>query len=315
MIGKRLDRFSLLVAMAVASAIVSSQVTAATVAHWSFDSATLTLNSGNIVGAADATGNHNATVSATGFGGATGDQFVSTAFNAAASSVAGRFGQALRFNGDNYLVFNNLTELMAASGAPSYTISMWINAATGSLSSALPFATLGNWGHTNAAAGPTRFVYAFGPAGSTTMRGQSRRDEPTSGGGGTNGDDLFGRNATTPAPMDDGAWHMLSWTFNTTSGELVSYFDGAQVDMFTSTDPSFAMANSASAVGSLGLKADNGIFLPADFKLDEVLILDQAVSGAAIRSLYTNNVVPEPTSWLLYLAGTAALGHFTRRRS
>ena len=146
------------------------------------------------------------------------------------------------------------------------------------------------------------------------MRGQSRRDEPTSGGGGTNGDDIFGRNATTPTAIDNAEWHMLSWTFDTTTGVLNSYFDGAQVDTFTSTDPSFAMANSASAVGSLGLKADNGIFLPAEFKLDEVWVLDQAVEASAIRSLFNNNVVPEPATLVLVSLLSAAVIGFARRR-
>jgi len=314
MIRQNFVRTSLAMLAIAILAISIAPVHAGTVANWSFDSGTLTVDSGNIVGAADATGNHNASVTTTGYGGATGDQFVSAAFDAATSSVAGQFGEALRFNGDNYMVFNNLTELMAANGGPSYTISMWVKAPAGSLSGGIPFATLGNWGHTSVAAGPTRFAYAFGPAGSTSIRGQVRRNEPTSGNGGTNGDDIFARTATTPAAIDDGGWHMLTWTFDTTTGELVSYFNGAQVDTFTSTDPSFAMADSASPVGSLGLKADNGIFLPADFALDEVLVLDEAISAGAVGSLFRNNVIPEPASAVLMICGMMAAAMLRRKR-
>ena len=313
MTGKQVDFIALAIAVAISIAFTSGPIQASTIAHWSFDSDTLTVDAGSIISAADETGNHNASVSAAGFGGATGDEFVSSAFDAASSSVAGQFGQALRFNGDNFMVFDNLTELMAANGAPSYTISMWVNAPADSLSGGIPFATLGNWGHTNAAAGATRFVYAFGPGGSTTMRGQTRRAEPSSGGGGTNGDDIFGRSATTPTAIDNGSWHMLSWTFDTSTGQLVSYFDGSQVDTFTSTDPSFAMADGASAVGSLGLKGDNGIFLPAGFLLDEVWVIENAVNAGAVRSLFNNNVIPEPASAALAAFGLT-IGTLLRRR-
>jgi hypothetical protein len=145
------------------------------------------------------------------------------------------------------------------------------------------------------------------------MRGQSRRNEPTSGSGGTSGDDIFGRNATTPA-MDDGAWHMLSWTFDTTTGLLTSYFDGAQVDTFTSTDPSFAMADSASALGAMGLKGDNGVYLPANFQLDEVWVISGVASGEVVTNLFTANVIPEPGTYALAGLGALALGAFAWRR-
>ncbi len=269
------------------------------IARWSFDTSTLTTDGGgNITVVDDVAGSHDATPGIGGTGGGTGTQYVSAAFPVATSSVAGQFGQAMRFNGDNFFLFPNLTELMAANGAPSYSVSMWVNTTAG-LSSASPFATLSNWGNQPASAGPTRFTYAFGPSNTLantasgptmTMRAQTRRAEPTSGGGGTNGDDIFAQNASTaPTTINDGSWHMLSWTFDTTSGLLTSYFDATSVNTFTSTDPSFAMANSSSAVGGIGIKADNGIYLPQGVVLDEIWVFNSALTADQIVTLRDQN--------------------------
>jgi hypothetical protein len=267
------------------------------IAHWSFDTPTLTIVDGNITEVAEETGDHDATPGIGGTGGGSGTQFVSAPFPAAASSVAGSFGQAMRFNGDNFFLFPQLTELMAANGGPSYSVSMWINTTAG-LSSAHPFAALGSWGNQPNTVAGTRFTYAFGPSNTlpnseagptTTMRAQSRRNEPTSGGGGTNGDDIFARNATTPTTINDGNWHMLSWTFDTTSGQLISYFDATQVDTFTSTDPSFAMGDSSSPVGGIGIKGDNGIYIPQGVNLDEIWVFDSVLTADEVATLRDQN--------------------------
>jgi hypothetical protein len=102
----------------------------AIVAHWSLDAATLTNDGTNITGISEQTGNHNPSPGTGGTGGTTSTAHVSAAFPLASSSVSGRYGEGLRFAGNNFLLFNNLTELMAASGAPSYTVSMWVKSET-----------------------------------------------------------------------------------------------------------------------------------------------------------------------------------------
>jgi hypothetical protein len=143
------------------------------------------------------------------------------------------------------------------------------------------------------------------------MRGQSRRNEPTSGGGGTNGDDMSARNATTPATINDGSWHMLTWTFDTTSGQLISYFDGTQIDTVTSTDPSFAMGDSSSSVGGIGIKADNGIYLPQGVNLDEIWVFDSVLTGDQVVTLRDQNGFgPPPTPGDMDLDGDVDIGDF-----
>ena len=284
----------------------ASQGHAAVIAHWSFDSGTLTTDGTNITSVADATGNHNAAPGTGGTGG-TGNQYVSAAFPVATSSVAGQYGQSLRFNGDNFLLFNNLTELMAANGAPSYSVSMWAKTETVGGGTGSAYATLSNWGNAPSTAGETRFTYAFGMSSATQIRAQTRFDNDT-----TNGGDIFNRNVTTPVAPNNGNWHMLSWTFDTTSGVITTYFDGAQVEQFTSAATSFAMANSSSSVGGMGIKGDSGTFLPAGVHLDEVWVMNQVLSPAEIQSLFSTNAIPEPTS--LAVLGLGGLGLLARRR-
>jgi hypothetical protein len=299
--------------------LFGTDVGAATIAHWTFDTASLTTSSGNITAAADATGVHNAVLGA-GIGSATaangGPTFNSNAIPVA-NSIAGKFGQGLTLNGSNnfaggggqFLMFPNLTELMTAKGAPSYTVSYWIQTTT---PNSHQFTVLSDWG--NAATNPGRFTYGFGfqlsgtPA-AAQMRGQSRFN--TSGTG--NGTDIFARTANTPT-LNDGNWHMLTWAFNSTSGMLSSYFDGALVDTFQSAAANFGMVDGSSPFGSIGLKGDSGNFVNGTIAVDEAWVFTDLLNAGSIRSLYNKNAIPEPTSLLLAVGGWIAAGWMLPRR-
>ena len=152
-----------------------------TVAHWSYDAPTLTIAAGSITGVLDSTGDHNATPGS-GIGSATvangGPTFTSNPIPTS-NSIPGRFGEALTLTGFNnfaggggqFLMFPDIKEIMAANGAPNYTVSMWVNTTNTSFN---VFAGLSEWG--NAATTPGRFAYGFGPSGPTQMRGQTRFD-------------------------------------------------------------------------------------------------------------------------------------------
>jgi hypothetical protein len=292
-------------------------VESATIAHWTFNTPSLTTSAGNITGAADSTGNHNALLGAS-VGSASaangGPTFNSTPIPVA-NSISGRFGQGLTLTGSNnfaggggqFLTFPNLTELMTASGAPSYTVSYWIQTTT---TNAHQFTILSDWG--NAATNPGRFTYGFGfqfTGGAAQMRGQSRFN--TSGTG--NGTDIFARSVNTPA-LNSGEWHMLTWTYNTTTGVLSSYFDGALVETFNSTAANFGMVDSSSPLGTFGLKGDTGNFVNGTVALDEVWVFNNLLSESAVRSLYNNNVIPEPTALALVSCPLAFAGSILRQR-
>jgi hypothetical protein len=291
----RVPRMIVAAIMAVFVFTLSAEPTEAQtgVAHWSFDTPTLTIDNGNIIGVADKTTNHNATPGTGGTGGAAGNNFISQPFPLATSSVTGQFGNAMRFGGNNFLLFNNLTELMAANGGPSYSVSMWEKTESAGGGVGSPYATLANWGNQPAATGPTRFTYGFGSNAASQMRGQTRRANPASGGGGTDGSDIYSRIVNTPTPINNGSWHMLTWTFDTTTGVIKSYYDAALLETFTSTSPSFIMGDSSSLVGGMGIKADSGTFLPAGVMLDEVYVFTGSVlTQEHVTNLFTSNAPP-----------------------
>jgi hypothetical protein len=283
------------------------------VAHWSFDTPALVVDSGNITEVLETTGNHNAIVSPQGYGGANGTTNISAAFPSATSSVTGQFGQALRFSGNNFMVYPNLTELMTISGAPSFSISMWVqwlNATPPPTSQ--PFATMGDWGlaaaNSGVAGSSSRFVYGFGIQDNNEFRAQFRH-HLTSG----NGTDIVAENAPAVPDINNGAWHMLTWTFNTTTGSLTKYYDGVEAEApNTSTAASFQMANSVSPVGAFGLKGDNSIFLFDNTRLDEIYVFTGVLSQAQVTDLYNLNQPPAgafPAPEVISLKVDPATGH------
>src|SRR5829696_6545885 len=126
---------------------------AATIAHWSFDTPTITTDAGDghIVTAADATGNHNATTRLNGTG-------------RTVNSVVGQFGQAADFTnvignqGTNnaYMDFPQLTEIAGPSGG-SFTVASWAKVPASATTEDLSI--LADWG--NAPTNTNRFTYWF----------------------------------------------------------------------------------------------------------------------------------------------------------
>ncbi len=105
---------------------------------------------------------------------------------------------------------------------------------------------------------------------------------------------------------------MLTWTFDTTSGQLVSYFNATQVDTFTSTDPSFAMGDSSSPVGGIGIKGDNGIYIPQGVNLDEIWVYGSALTADQVVTLRDQNGFgPPPLPGDVDLDGDVDMDDFT----
>jgi hypothetical protein len=288
---KHLARISIFTtAMALVSTTSRAQTT---IAHWSFNTPSLTISGGNITGAADSTGVHNAVTAQSGSGGGCP---CTTNPIPAANSIAGQFGQGLTLTGSNnvaggggqFLTYPILDELMTASsapGAPNYTVSYWINTTT---TNSHQFTLLSDWG--NSATNPGRFTYGYGiqfTGGVAQMRAQARFN--TTGAG--NGTDIIAR-AVNAAAVNDGTWHMLTWTFDTTSGALTSYLDATPLETFNSAAANFNMILSSSPIGTIGLKGDSGNFINGTVSLDEMYVFNGALSQEQITELFQTNTPP-----------------------
>jgi hypothetical protein len=261
----------------IAALLASAQAArGAVIAHWSFDTGTITTDgSGNVLTAADETGTHNATGVRNG--------------TATSASVSGPFGNALQLNNTSgaqtannaYMSFPNLTELMGSTGV-SFTVSAWIK----TVNTADNNTIIGDWG--NAPSGD-RFIYWFSIANSSSQgqpRAQARAQNVPAN------DDIFARQVVTN--VANGAWRHVAWTFNKTTATLKTYVDGGLVDTLASIAPPLHITNSASAIGVIGRKADNNRhFVGA---VDEIWVLGEVLDDAAVQTLFTANAVPGATN-------------------
>lgn len=294
--GRRFSHTPSAAALLCASLGLATAAPAAVIAHWSFDTPSITVDgTGNVLSAADSTGNHNATGVINGTG--------------TSASVAGQFGQGLQLNnttgsnqGENsaYLNIPQLTELMGESGS-SYTVAAWVN-----LENTGNNAILADWG--NAAAGEDRFPYWF------AVNGARPRAHARFGTG--NGTDMYARQvANTPENLvADGEWHHVAWTFDKEIGQLTTYRDGVQIDQFTAPGLSYDMMVGSSPIGSIGRKSDNNdMFVGA---MDELWVFGAVLEPSQVQTLMTANVnpIPEPGSVALIGVGAALLA-LTRRRA
>ena len=262
---------------------------AAVVAHWSFDQ-----NNAGVY--ADDTGDHNATVVTNGTGAITNDP--------------GKFGNGITSNNaagaqatnNAYLSFPNLTELMGPAGG-SYSVSAWVKTTNNTFNNPI----LADWG--NAPSGTRRFSYWFSTtnaSGASRPRGQSRAAntpvDPAN-------IDIFARTIPSGDVADD-AWHHVVWTWDKANTVLRTYVDGTLADVNDVNPTSADLMVSASAIGTIGRKADDNRYFVGS--IDEIWVVEGVLNIDEVLSLRDANVVPEPSGLaLLAVAGLPLL----RRRS
>jgi hypothetical protein len=259
-----------------------------TIAHWSFDTPTITTGvGGRIETAADSTGTHNATSVFNGTG-------------VTINSVAGQFGQAALLTNtignqptnNAYMDFPSLTEI-AGPTAGDFTFAAWANIPLGT-STADDNTIIADWG--NAAAGTHRFTYWFlldnvDTNSAARPRGQIRAansppDPATI--------DIIATtlNATQAGATNfvDGAWHHYVWAWNKEAGTMTYFIDGVQRHVQTSTQTNRDLLISDSPVQQLGAKRDNNRYFSGN--MDEVWVFGDDLTPEQVTELFQTNTPP-----------------------
>jgi hypothetical protein len=310
MSGRHLVRNSLAFIAMIWTALSSEPILAAPIAHWTFDTPSITTDATGVLTAADATGAHHATTQIGGTG-------------ANITSVAGQFGQAAMFNNTNangqaqtnfaWMSYPQLMEIAGPSAA-DFTVAAWVKVPDQTSWDDNPI--LVDWG--TAPAGTHRFTYWFqldNVDSNAALRPRAQLRAANSPPDPMNIDivatTLSSAQAGTgggPTVFDDGSWHHLAWTWTKTVGEMRFYTDGVLRHTQTSTQmgANLNLLVSDSAVGALGAKRDNNRYFVG--AMDEVWVVGRALSASEISVLQsTNRLIPEPSTLFLAFVGAVAL--------
>lgn len=230
------------------------------------------------------------------------------------SSGAGNNGTAVDRSGDSVVdvsITNTVGEYVFGGGAAdftatrdcvqldsqilfgsgnAYSVSFWARDLSTSGGGMVLGVSEGDWAS-------TFFVWAYKPGDTVNWRGSSSSAD---------------RNASFTQTLDSD-WHHYALVAGDYDGDsavddITLYRDGA----FVGTDPGNLTGFIIETIGSA-----YGSNLDFDWigQIDEVWVFDEALSLAAVDSLYNANVVPEPTTMGLLLCGLLSLaGLRTARR-
>lgn len=220
-----------------------------------------------------------------------------TDVNAVSYSKNGRFGGAVKLeqyyvDEDNNwpgMAYLHLSGDALPAGLPtgnsSYTVSTWVNIAS---STSWELGVIG-WG-TNALRGYNGLKLPS----STSVQSVGWGEDTTQ---------------STSSAINDGQWHLVTTTYDSTAAQKRLYFDGV-------------LLGSAVSVGSFDVTAAN--FRIGEFyingtieqgfngMIDDVRIYNNALSGTEVASLYST--VPEPGACVILLTGLLGLMAYAWRK-
>lgn len=259
-------------------AIVRS-ASAAVVAHYSFDEA-----SGTSV--ADNSGNgNNGVLDVNGGSGALG--------------AAGQFGNAVSLAGGSWVEATNTT--FSSIEMSDWTVAAWVTATAsysdslviGEFSAPFPPNTGSRWRPMNPYLDGN--VHMFSTFRNTT---------------GTQ--DIVVSDVANQIPNNGTTWTHLAVTWDRAAKTFKSYVNGTLIDTQVSglSNVDLLPFNTTLQIGRKGLTTN-----PAQFwegRIDEIWVLNSALSGGQVNSLMALNVVPEPSSGMLLWIGV--IGFLRRRR-
>jgi hypothetical protein len=256
------------------------------VAHWTFDTPSITTDASGILTAADTTGLHNATRT-----------------NAAAgplpiNSVAGQFGQAAQFmnvlnedaTGASRLQIPNLTEIMGPA-AGDFTVTTWANVPVGVTGQ--DNTILSDWSATNT------YWFLLDNSSATTARprGQIRN---------TTGADIIAttlsqaqvQTAVPSGSVADGQWHHYAWVWSKGPGTMKFYIDGIDVATVTTAQAVKDLRASTNVNAHIGWKQDSNDHFSGT--LDELWVINGALTTQQVNNVKSTNTIGGITLTLVY---------------
>jgi hypothetical protein len=262
------------------------------VAHWSFDTPTITTDASGILTAADESGAHNAT------------RTNATAGPLPINSVAGQFGQAAQFTnvinedatGASRLQFPNLTEIMGPTGG-NFSVGVWANTSAVGQDNTI----LSDWVTTH-----TYWFQLDNVDGNLAARprGQIRDTDGTDIIAST----LTAAQATTAAGtanLADGSWHHYAWTYEKTPGMMRFYVDGVLANTVTTGNTDHDVRTSGNANGHIAWKQDSNDHFSGI--MDELWVFDGLLSETEVVELMESNFGPPVNLGLEVNSATGAV--------
>ncbi len=214
------------------------------------------------------------------------------AVNYGAAFVAGISGQALRFDGNDFVRAADSASLDIPG---SISLAAWVKTSVPGTEYVSMVAK--HYTHNNR---------SYGLFLTDTMVGYSQFDNAS------NSDYDISDNVA----LNNGQWHYVASTYNATTGDFKLFVDGA---LRTSENVgSHTLMNSSVPLimGAYGLSADgytNRGFLVGD--LDEVRVYNGVLTDTEITILYNSYSIPEPHSIILLILATASLWFRQSRRA
>jgi hypothetical protein len=208
-----------------------------------------------------------------------------------ATLVPGRFGNAVALDTTNP-GFVTMGNVLTMTG--SFTLNVWAKTAPGDTGALTPVAKHDGGYHNG-------YFMAINDTGDGPgAAAQSRAHFYTF-------DTIGGLSA---APVNDGAWHMLTGVFDLGLGQQRLYVDGA-LAATTGIVGAMPQNNTAFMLGGITFSGVQTAYFRG--LVDEVSMYDLALSDGQVSNLFAGPV-PEPGTWALWLGGLGALG-LARRRS
>jgi hypothetical protein len=130
--------------------------------------------------------------------------------------------------------------------------------------------------------------------------------------------DDTGNRVLTPRPQGDISQYQHV-VFQRNGDEIELYLNGASVDTDTGNDALDVDTTYRFGIGARNIQADGSLGDPLfgyfDGRIDEVWVLDEALTPGEIENLRSSNVVPEPSSLILALSSLTLLLRWRRDRT